>query len=760
MKMLGNNNKFNETSAEKKPTPTAQSSANGSNSNLRAGAGAVKQNANAGSSATTQNAGVKPTTNAPATNATQGGGQKYKIRAPYRFVSLNSRVFYPQDYGAAADGAISFDKPFAGAVSGEIELKITFKSDFFVGAATAKKSKNEQNAAQNAAQNSAASASNSNLAQNKSQNKPQPAADKPFFTLNGEPALPGSSVRGTFRTIAEVLSFARLQTQDKRLSYRDLNNDDYLNKIRSKSKDGNKDGDGKIYAGFLRRKNGEYFIDNHGKIGGATKWRIRYTPSEKHPLEKNAISVLFGEGVAEQFTRINPRNEKQVVLSALQKYAIIPLERCRTEQGTLVFTGTAPQKDKPKTREFLFPNKCECEGMPVSADVAESFELAYGIGLREAPYKSEIYEKLFKGVLDSGGKVPVFFALDERGAVSSFGFSHLYKFPYANKTGDILAKNQPANAGRLDMVERVFGFVEDGGRTRGQAALRSRVSFSHFALAAASKNIPRPEPKSLVLGAPRVTFYPFYLEQGAGAKFKTFDNADARLAGFKFYPPRATGLWAGNPTNGNENIESRIHPLAAGCEFSGKMRFFNLTRAELGLLLRAVSVFDGESEFFKFGGAKPYGYGDAAVEIVSLRAEELSGERVAFAGGSAEFGEFKTSCEAEFVGLLKGAGLDVGARENELKALARKGVGGENDAGLNYLALKEFGNIKSENYNKFSGKKSGDASQQSGAKAGGAATRTGSRPVASGRRDNTGGGWGSKWDDRYGSLRSQDDDDY
>ena len=59
-----------------------------------------------------------------------------------------------------------------------------------------------------------------------------------------------------------------------------------------------------------------------------------------------------------------------------------------------------------------------------------------------------------------------------------------------------------------------------------------------------------------------------------------------------------------------------IRPLPAETVFVGKVRFKNLSRVELGLLLWSIRLED--NSWINLGLAKPYGYGAAKMEILSV----------------------------------------------------------------------------------------------------------------------------------------------
>lgn len=104
-----------------------------------------------------------------------------KEKAPYHFVPLNERVFYPQDFGACKDDEISLDKPFRNAQSGEISLKLIAKSDIFVGG-------DEKNSAQNVNLNTNL-AKNSAQRPNSSQKQPEKITKDFFKSATAMPSV-------------------------------------------------------------------------------------------------------------------------------------------------------------------------------------------------------------------------------------------------------------------------------------------------------------------------------------------------------------------------------------------------------------------------------------------------------------------------------------------------------------------------------------------------------------------------------------------
>lgn len=457
------------------------------------------------------------------------------ITAPYNFVPLNKEVFYPN----WAD-KVSHDIPFEDAVSGTIEIKIDAHSPIFV-----RDSKNEQS----------------------------------FCSHNGLEYIPGSSVKGSIRTVLDVLSYGKLKLQDKRLSYRDLNHKSY----KKKAMDGNK-----IHMGWLEDREGEWYIEDLGKTT-SSECRIKYFEMEAH-LDKKLVSSI--------------RKKRQ----AYEKYQVVKdRDKLETNDGTIVFTGTVGSK---KTREFFFPKKVKRE-LLISQNIVKTFKQAYYIGEVD---ENENWKKLWSKELKKGKKIPVFFQVKDN-EVAHFGLSMLYKLPYEQTIGETLASFQDYDENKPDLGETLFGYVKE------KNALKGRVQFSHFFI---KEKVDSGRKAVLPLSSPRSTFFPAYLEQNMSANgktkdYKTYDDKDAVLRGFKFYPPQREATYTDGICKDHPKVCTTFFPLDKGTTFEGKVRFFNLKKSELGALLSALTLLEEEGCFHKLGMGKPFGFGTVKLLLQNIQ---------------------------------------------------------------------------------------------------------------------------------------------
>lgn len=207
---------------------------------------------------------------------------------------------------------------------------------------------------------------------------------------------------------------------------------------------------------------------------------------------------------------------------------------------------------------------------------------------------------------------------------------------YKDKKGNVTPRDkQIFDESKLDMVERIFGIVAKSKNAKVQA-LKSRISFSHFI---ASEVRPATQKQiKYILMSPNIA-------TTKGLKDKN---------GFRFYAP----LGKITPTNAakakNDKVISTISPLGKGSVFVGKLRYFNLTKSELGLLLQCLTALrDDKGECYKFGGAKFYGYGDARIEIKGI--DEVA----------------KNECINAYKNLLKKANFEVESRIESLRKVSK-----------------------------------------------------------------------------------------
>ena len=277
------------------------------------------------------------------------------ITAPYNFVPLNDKIFYPP---WASDATLKniHDVPFEDGESGVIELEITTKSPIFI-----KDSKN-------------------------------PSEFCHFINENGgkEYYISATSIKGMIRNVLEIMSFSKIRIDEgkhkKYLSVRDMT--DRKNLV------GQADG-----CGFLVKNGGSYIIEECIDIR-TIKLHSDANYKDIKKLE-TAKEKYIKFGLLKEINFI-PYNEKSKNRSGQD----ITIKRAKFDKqgrsGILVFTGDIGNKK----HEFVFAKN----GKKIQLDksVFENFKKVYFDD--EESIDGQYWKEKFND--GKGEKIPVFYAKD------------------------------------------------------------------------------------------------------------------------------------------------------------------------------------------------------------------------------------------------------------------------------------------------------------------------------------------------------------
>jgi len=487
------------------------------------------------------------------------------ITAPFNFVPLNEKVFFPP----WAD-EVSHDVPFKDGESGSIDITITAKSPIFI-----RDSVNEEQ----------------------------------FCNHNGVPYIPGSSIKGMIRSVLEIMSFSKLNESlftDNTYSMRDLSdsNNFYMKQMKKPTK-----------GGWLKKEGNNYIIEDCGEIG-----RIKHEEIDK--IFKIDFASKFKKGKfgnkADDKTALKKYNMIEsdnftypfthTTTSTVgdKRYAY---DKNSSKIGTIVLTGQPSGRDESrkipsgKAYEFVFFEKRS--DIKLDEITVENFLFAY-FDKRTTEPKESLDWKYWKQKLNNGEKVPVFFQKNGN-KIAHFGLSYLYKLPYNHSVKDGI-KDIHFDDTQHDLAETIFGY------TNKSDALKGRVQFSHFK---AINNIKQLDKRTEILGTPRASYYPIYVKQ-KGKLFTTFMD-DFEIVGRKRYPIHKGSCVINTEDTGNENVGTTFSPLQDGVVFKGKLRYHNLKKSELGAILSALTFHNTANTFHNIGMAKSLGYGKVAIKIDGIK---------------------------------------------------------------------------------------------------------------------------------------------
>lgn len=505
------------------------------------------------------------------------------IKAPYNFAPLNKKVFYP-----SWAKEISHDIPFRDGESGELELSITAHSPIFI--ANSKKDREEK--------------------------------ETKFCNIGGKFFIPATSIKGTIRSVLEIISFSKLRDfDDSTYAVRDFSKGEnfYMKQMGEPT-----------YCGWLYKKDGDFFIQDCGIPGRISQKEIdkiyniefskifRAGEFDEQDKEKKAAkykySLLKGKNLENKFTKKNSSRN-------------IYIQDNSGEVGTIVFTGQPSarketkdgRKASGKIYEFIFFDDIKQEIL-ISQKMMEDFKFAYFDDRKTEP-KESIDWGYWKTKLEKAGKVPVFFQLDDDGELLHFGLAYMYKIIYKHSISAGILQNTKSS---LDLTQAIFGYTDKDTKE----ALKGRVYFSHFPALGNPKELPL---RDEILGTPRASYYPNYIKQSDGAKLKSYMDDGFEIAGRKRYPVhKGSEVSTKNQEKSSENVKSFFAPLDKGTKFSGKVKFHNLKKVEIGALISAITFHNTKNTFHNLGFAKPYGYGKCTIEITNLSQDEIRKYLAAF----------------------------------------------------------------------------------------------------------------------------------
>lgn len=517
------------------------------------------------------------------------------IKAPFNFVPLSDKVFFP-DW---AD-KISQDIPFEDGVSGTIDLKITAQTPIFVRNGHTKED-----------------------GDNKTDRY------RSFsITDDGRYFIPATSIKGCIRNVLEIMSFGKMDRIDnKRYSIRDLQLKRYLSFFQYSD----------IHCGWMTLRDDKIIITDNGiprrishllidaKYGTdfctvfSNKDFLR-KDSNRSPLLK--YKKLEGKDLSGCFMEkpMNPNN-------TVDKRIMVYFDE-NGKNGTIVLTGqpsyrqptikdsdgNVKKKASGKFYEFVFYDEVLKE-YTLSAEeqggLYEDFKFIY---------KDSDEWKYWKAKLENGLPVPVFMSIQD-GQLKHFGLSYLYKLPFYGRIKDYLLDEHKKK--KYDLSDCIFGYAGS------EKSLKGRITFSNAFWTKNSGNLFESE-IAPYLGSPKPTYYPIYLKQNGqngymcikdrGTYFSTMLDDNAQLKGWKRYPIQSDYQTIFSIPEKQEDNTNPFIPLSAGSEFICKIHYHNLKKCELGALLSAIDL--PKECLHSIGFAKPFGYGATRIEILNLDEKE------------------------------------------------------------------------------------------------------------------------------------------
>ena len=266
------------------------------------------------------------------------------IRAPFNFVPVSSKVFFP----GWAD-QVSQDVPFSDALSGTIHLKITAKTPMFI-----------------------------RNGHTESDEKEGSNEWRSFSNENGKYFIPATSIKGEVRNILEIMSFSKLRLdQSAKFAQREWDNPE-LYTIKSIAVQST------IRCGWLKETDSGYEITDCGKpfrinhlrideyLGGHT-FENTFSYSKGIDLNKETRDGFDPKTASFKYSLVEKigKSLEDLTFSNDDEYTeAFQMRRVRVDangkqKGTIVLTGQPDKWKWPRQRnggkfwEFVFPDEGE-----------------------------------------------------------------------------------------------------------------------------------------------------------------------------------------------------------------------------------------------------------------------------------------------------------------------------------------------------------------------------------------------------------------
>lgn len=482
-------------------------------------------------------------------------------RAPYNFVPLNDEI---------VDGyeLLNHDSFHQGRLSGCINIDIEAFTDIFT------RGKLEKN-----------------------------------FMVNGQYAIPGSSLRGLIRSLTEMVGYSQMEFVDKKrkLFFRNISDNYYKdiflnvngNNVQQKSK-----------PGWLSKSGTKYFLQE-----APTFYKVNRNALRTHNLDSDSIyhhqQIWFDKSsVSPIHTKIiNTRNGQRTYNLHYNKVNSIALTSASGLAGaTLLTTGLFGTS---KHFQWIIP--------PSAADSLHH-DVTSIIEDYERDENRNEGANLIKALKISGGHpIPCFFIKDNANKPIAIGHTGIFRYPYKYSIGHAIKQNQPKN---YDFAQAIFGFASANGDSKPEKIVAGRVFFED----ALTTHISGTEFGALkILSSPKPTSFQLYLEQPDSNSPHHWGTDTHTIRGHKLYWHKMSN-WRNPDIEISANTQQELirkvlelkeaqftigEVLKAKSTFHGRIRFENLSKEELGALLFVLDLPEGCAH--KIGMGKSLGLGSVRI---------------------------------------------------------------------------------------------------------------------------------------------------
>lgn len=476
--------------------------------------------------------------------------------------------------------------------------------------------------------------------------KKQPMPPEFFYVDDAnQPVIPGSTLRGLLRAMVEVVGYGKTTAVTQTpLVYRavadDTGHGDEYRK-RFVRDDGNHHYTPLVRAGYIEKdRQGNWRIRPAKMIGGTTFALLRIDEA----LFRTFKPVKHCKNASEIYIATGPYDYQSVRGDFLRiKYAKVT--GAEAQPGPNLRPATLTRSGR------MFSKKAEAvvyEPDDAAGPLALSDDLVQAYLEQLSPEQQRLLSddpKDLMGVLRPGQ--PVFYLLQDNGAVEFFGHCRIFRLPYPHSPLDFVPEHLRREA-ELDLAEALFGYVKGKDQAAGKArAYAGRVTVTDATVQAGQTDLWYKPGKTIIpriLSGPKPTTFQHYLTQTQPdwveigrtrddrPQYRAVDLRDytaqpttqAVIRGHKFYWHKGAApaieadpaKRAADEKSGKKDTQhTEIQPLRAGVSFTFRISFDNLSEVELGALIWVLNLAADEGYRLQVGMGKPLGMG--AVQIAA-----------------------------------------------------------------------------------------------------------------------------------------------
>ena len=554
------------------------------------------------------------------------------------------------------------------------------------------------------------------------------------FEIGGRGMLPGASLRGMVRAVMEIATFSHLgRINDRRhFGFRNFTDPQYTLRVQAN----------KIKAGWLSYCNGVWtltvaaagngkyypipFACVLGHIGSrvtADEWRgmsIHCKRNELASCRPNLLqSVLFSENGG-YYGGINWGTFGAVDRTQMPGHLIVGgAASASSGRANEVFIGGAHGGTQHVLHSDFMDRFHRINSNPGRECPEPTGAWRYWLGQKAASAGLFTPQPVDPPPISCCGLpgIPVFFCGDPCTASTSLydpdrcefvmGLSRVIKIPYREGVSDVAARIYPTAHSQttrpkyrvpklrdepLDFARAIFGWIdleEDAAdRDRSLAdvdALAGRVAFSP---AFTCENPRSVGPRTFVFGAPRESFWRFYLH----GDYHGVAASESRPRGRKRYPVRSC---ASTPIIPNHNVATQATVCfhEKGTVYRGRIRVHNMHPVELGALIWCLGFGRiGGRWRHSIGRGKGYGYGCLKLNHVSWRQGSVRVVEPANGDAATDFNALSGSFE-EYMSCKLGRCFTGHEAIRKLRGYALSSNGDFYADRLSYPSIEDFARI-------------------------------------------------------------------